>query len=159
IQVVNASASAPVNAQDVVVGYDAGGNRVETAGGSVQVSAAQGVQLAYDAVGNRRIATTYDAGALVTDSYAYDGDNRVVSTSRAYDWAGRLTEMDTYVGANRSGLLDATFTALNERRVNTYNNKSWLLQQDIYNGAGTLTQRTSYGSVSGEQGAGFNVIN
>jgi LysM repeat protein len=163
IQIVNASSSAPLNAQDVVVSYDANGNRVATASGSIQISAAQGVQLGYDAAGNRRTATSYQGGALATDSYTYDGNNRLVSTSRGgsltssrtYDWAGRVTEMITYSGAwagdNRlpqEGVSPTQGTVISERRVNTYNNKSWLLQQDIYNGAGTLTQRASYTNTS-----------
>lgn len=82
-------------------------------------NSAQGTVLAYDAAGNRRQATRYESGVAVAEAYTYDINNRLVSTnksgnltsSRAYDGAGRVTEQVTYGSPG----------VVSERRANTYN--------------------------------------
>lgn len=80
--------------------------------------APKGVQLAYDAAGNRRTATTMEGGYLATESYNYDANNRLVSTARAgsttslrsYDAAGQVIEQTTFSSPG----------TVSERRVSSY---------------------------------------
>ena len=112
------------------------------ANGSIQIGATQGTALAYDAAGNRRQATTYVNGAAVTESYTYDGNNRLIATAqggnatsrRTYDAAGQLTEQTTYGSPG----------VVSERRTSSYNANGWLTEQNVYNSTNTKTQRTLF---------------
>lgn len=122
--------------------------------------APKGVQLAYDAAGNRRTATTMEGGYLATESYNYapqeiplwdDANNRLVSTARAgsttslrsYDAAGQVIEQTTFSSPG----------TVSERRVSSYNSNGWVTEQNVYNGSGTRTQRTLH---TGYDGVGNN---
>jgi YD repeat-containing protein len=122
----------------------------------IVITANQGVELLYDAAGNRVMARTKIAGgAFVEESYEYDDNNRLVRTFkggsntslRAYDAAGRVIETTSY---NANG-------TVKERRENTYNANNWMTRVDVFNGSGTHLQRTSYtgydalGNVTGYQ--------
>ena len=117
--------------------------------GQIQIGTAQGVALQYDANGNRRVATNYQGGVQVAESYNYDANNRLTTTnrggqitsSRAYNAAGEVTQTISYSSPG----------SINERRESTYNVNGQLTQQDVFNGAGGLTQRTIY---TGYDGAG-----
>ena len=124
------------NAQGVVTGQQ------------IQITSRQGQQLAYDAHGNRRMASYQNnsgpagAAATISEFYTYDDDNRLIGTykngvmlaGRAYDGAGRMTDYVTYTAAG----------ALDTRRVNTFWDNGWSRYQDLYNAGGGLNQRTSY---------------
>ena len=120
----------------------------------ISISSAQGTQLGYDAVGNRRTATYYQKGATtpVVDSYTYYNDNLLeytyesgsLTSARTYDLAGRVT---TYVSYSSPGVL-------NERRVSSYNNNGWLLEQDNYNSSNTLSSIISYTNANAYDAAG-----
>lgn len=110
--------------------------------GVIGITNTQGIELGYDAAGNRRSADSGVGVSAVHESYVYDDENRLLTTarggnttvSRTYDAAGRMTESDTYT----------TSGAISEKRTNTYNSNGWLTQQDIRNGSNTLTQRVTY---------------
>ena len=127
-------------------------------GGTIQITAKQGISLGYDAGGNRRSATSLTSGSLSTDNYTYDADNRLIGTyrtgtvngvtltnalisGRAYDGAGRMTELTNYT---TSGTGAAAVTSIDSRRVNTYNDNGWMTGQSSYNASNTLTQKVSY---------------
>lgn len=112
-------------------------------GTSIEINQEQGIQLFYDAAGNRRIARFYEGGNLVEESYLYDGNNRLISTNRAglltslrtYDNAGRVIEYSTYTDPGQLG----------ERRQSTYNANGQLLRQDIFDASGQIaTLRYDY---------------
>ncbi|MBI2308441.1 MAG: LysM peptidoglycan-binding domain-containing protein [Rhodocyclales bacterium] len=110
-------------------------------------AAPKGVQLAYDAAGNRRTATTLDGGYLSAESYNYDANNRLVSTARA----GSTTSLRSYDAAGQV-LEQTTFSSpgtVSERRVSNYNSNGWVTEQNVYNGSGTRTQRTLYTAYDG----------
>jgi len=115
--------------------------------GVIQINTSQGIQLQYDEASNRRVATNYQGGALITESYNYDDDGRLTTTNRAgqttssrtYDLDGRATEQISYSSPG----------AINERRVNTYNVNGKMVTQDVYNSAGTRTQNTTYTGFDG----------
>ena len=124
------------------ISYDSSGNRVATISGTLQLTAAQGIALAYDGASNRRTATSYQGGTSVTESYTYDENNRLTSTnrggsltsSRTYDWANRVTDTVSYSSPG----------TVSEHRTYAYNAKGWLTQLDVYNASGTHTQRNVY---------------
>ncbi len=95
------------------------------------------------------MATKYESGSQVAESYNYDANNRLTTTnrggaltsSRAYDAAGQVTQTISYSSPG----------SISERRESTYNVNGQLAQQDVFNGAGALTQRTIY---TGYDGAG-----
>jgi len=99
-------------------------------GTSIEIDRNQGVELEYDAAGNRRVARFFEGNSIVEESYLYDGNNRLVSTNRAglltssreYDNAGRVIEYSTFSNPGQ----------LNERKVSTYNKNGQLLRQDIF---------------------------
>lgn len=112
------------------------------ANGNIQIGTTQGTALAYDAAGNRRQATTYVNGTAVTESYTYDGNNRLTTTakggsttsSRTYDAAGQLLQQVTYSSPG----------VVSERRTSAYNANGWLTEQNVYNSGNTKTQRTLF---------------
>jgi YD repeat-containing protein len=108
--------------------------------GTIQINTSQGIQLQYDANGNRRMATSYQGGALVSEAYNYDANNRLTTTtrgglttsSREYDAAGQVWRTISYSSPG----------VISERRDTTYNSNGWVTMQDAFNGAGTHLQRT-----------------
>lgn len=62
------------------------------------------MHVGHDGAGNRVTATFYEGGALVNESYAYDGNNRLTSinrgglttSARSYDAADRVTQTISY---------------------------------------------------------------
>lgn len=112
--------------------------------GTIETTTDQGVELLYDAAGNRKFAKTKklvsNQVTLVEESYIYDANNRLLTTSksgnttsaRSYDAAGRVLEDTSY---NTSG-------AITNRRVNAYNTNGKLTSQTTYNASNTQTQKT-----------------
>ncbi len=108
----------------------------------IQISTTQGIQLFYDADGNRRIARSYISGTLTDDSYNYDADNRLITTNRAgsltsartYDDAGRVTQ---YVAYSSPGVMS-------ERRQMQYNANGVLIQQDNFDSNNAHTSSLQY---------------
>jgi YD repeat-containing protein len=128
----------------------------ELSGGQIQIdpNRSSSVSLAYDAAGNRRVAASYQNGSLVTDTYTYDGDNRlltdtrngVLASAQNYDGAGRITEQFFYQSSNSEiGFGGPT----SEHRVNTYNQNGWITQQQIYDFSGNSKQTTDYTGYDG----------
>ncbi len=116
-------------------------------GSSIVINTTQGVQLAYDGAGNRRTAASYQGGTLVTETYNYDGNNRLTTTSRG----GQLTSSRTYDAAGRV-LQQITYSSpgtIGERRESTYNANGWLLDQKNYNGSSTLQSTITYTGYDG----------
>lgn len=103
----------------------------------------RGAEIAYDAAGNRRSATSYDAGILATDNYTYDGDNRLLntthngstSTTRRYDAAGRMIEEVNY---------DTATNAVKDRRTMTYDANGRASQVTIADKDSRVTQQVRY---------------
>ena len=103
-------------------------------GTSIGIDSTQGIDISYDAAGNRRIARFYEGNNLVEESYVYDANNRLTSTNRAglltsartYDDAGRVVEYSTFSNPGQ----------LTERKTSTYNSNGQLLRQNIYDTTG-----------------------
>lgn len=111
--------------------------------GGIHVTTGQGVELGYDAVGNRRTAFYYSKDGqnrAINERYDYDANHRLTHTyinnvfdsSRTYDALGRVIEQIS--GATTSY----------ERRVNQYNQNGQLVQQDMSNASGELQNRVLY---------------
>ncbi|HKB12613.1 MAG TPA: LysM peptidoglycan-binding domain-containing protein, partial [Vicinamibacterales bacterium] len=115
-------------------------------GGAI-VRGSQGIELQYDAAGNRRAAIT----AASTESYGYDAGNRLTTTVRngvlvgtqSYDAAGRIVQQFVSAPPSATGV-GGSDGGQPEYIQNTYNANGWITQQDIRDGAGTLTQSTVY---------------
>ena len=112
------------------------------ANAGINITTTRGVHVGYDGAGNRVTATFYEGGALVSESYAYDGNNRLTTinrgglttSSRSYDAADRVTETISYSSPG----------VINERRVTAFNTNGWMTQQQVYNAAGTNTATITY---------------
>lgn len=52
------------------------------ANAQINITPTRGVHVGHDGAGNRVTATFYEGGALVNESYAYDGNNRLTSINR-----------------------------------------------------------------------------
>ncbi|MFT3733511.1 MAG: LysM peptidoglycan-binding domain-containing protein [Rhodocyclaceae bacterium] len=100
----------------------------------------KGVQMAYDAAGNRRFAYFKDGASnnFISENYLFDYAGRLVETRKngvmdsrtVYDNVGRVIEQTTEGGANRG--------------VSQYNSNGWLTLQENYNASGGLKSRVTY---------------
>jgi len=138
--------------------YDAD-NRITVSKGvlngtSIEIDSTQGIDISYDAAGNRRIARFYEGNNLVEESYVYDANNRLTSTNRAglltsarsYDDAGRVVEYSSFSNPGQ----------LTERKTSTYNSNGQLLRQNIYDTTGHVAV-LSY-DLAGSYDAAGNIL-
>jgi YD repeat-containing protein len=155
--------------QGHLLSYDKNGNRISDTymGNKVIVGGGQTVYVpgSYDENGvyippySYDTAVTYTAAStkqLVTETYGYDGMDRLVSTMhdgriverRYYDKASRAI----FVGTSDDAAASAYFQAAqleDKRRFNLYNSNGILTQQVVQNRAGTHLSTTDYTAVDG----------
>jgi YD repeat-containing protein len=123
--------------------------------GQIGITPDQGIQLGYDTAGNRRSANFYEGGTFVQETYNYDGNNRLTTTSRngaltserRYDLAGRVKE---YVAYASPGIFK-------DRQRSSYDANGWLLRQESFNRGNQPTQTVRY-DYSGAYDAVGNVL-
>ena len=86
-------------------------------------------------------------GVQVSEAYNYDGNNRLTTTTRG----GQITSSREYDAAGQAWRTTSYSSpgVISERRDTLYNSNGWVTQQDVFNGAGTLQQRTSYTGYDG----------
>ncbi|MDH5325311.1 MAG: YwqJ-related putative deaminase [Gammaproteobacteria bacterium] len=116
--------------------------------GQIVISENQGVELSYDAEGNRSIATTFEdiSGTMtqVTDSYVYTANNLIKRTFRGgqpnwireYDLAGRQRLYSKVSTANQS----------EEMRETVYDEDGRIQLQKTYKGTGSTYEGKVAGS-------------